>query len=277
MNKFYVYVYLNPLKKGTYTFNDIVFDYAPFYIGKGCGDRYKQHLRESSKNHNKHKDNTIEKIKRELNTLPIIKIIYNQLEENEALLIESEMINHFGRKNAYPWGILTNLTDGGRGGTSGTKHPPRSKEWKRKQRESHLGNKFSDEVKQRLSEMRLGNKHWNYGNTTPTETRNKISEGVKLSLDKARYTKQVNIYKKRTKIITCISPCNKRTIIIDIPTGSDIVKFLTTNKLSQTTIKYIVFNNKSGDTLKQGKAKGWTFIIDEPTQEQIDKIISHIK
>lgn len=277
MNKFYVYVYLNPLKKGKYIFKDYIFDYAPFYIGKGCGDRYKVHLRESSKNINRYKDNTIQQIKRELNISPIIKLVYEQLEENEALVIEQEMINHFGRKILYPnWGILTNMTDGG-GGTSGTIHAPRTKEWKEKQRQSHLGNKFSDGVKQRLSEMRMGDKHWNYGNTTPLETRNKISEGLKRSSDKIKYNCLVNKYKKLAKVITCISPDNIKTIFIDAPKGSDIAKFLADNKLAHGTVQNLIKANKSGIQLSLGKAKGWTFIIEEPTQEQIKEIISQIK
>ena len=47
MNKdrFYVYAYLNPFEKRSFTCcNNIKVEFKPFYVGKGCGDRYLRHL-----------------------------------------------------------------------------------------------------------------------------------------------------------------------------------------------------------------------------------------
>lgn len=51
--KHYVYVYLNPLKQGNFSYQEygigIDFEFAPFYIGKGCGKRQESHLKEARK------------------------------------------------------------------------------------------------------------------------------------------------------------------------------------------------------------------------------------
>jgi hypothetical protein len=39
----YVYVYLDPRKPGKYEYNGILFDYEPFYIGYGSGNRINDH------------------------------------------------------------------------------------------------------------------------------------------------------------------------------------------------------------------------------------------
>lgn len=50
MNKYYVYIYFDPSKKGQFIYDNLKFNFEPFYIGKGTGNRYKCHL--DSKNYN---------------------------------------------------------------------------------------------------------------------------------------------------------------------------------------------------------------------------------
>lgn len=94
----YVYVYMNPLKK----LNDniildisgekFVFDYEPFYIGKGKGDRMFQHLKESERDVNDSKKEIIKNIKNQ-GSQPIIKIIKSELSEYESYTLEGIIIS----------------------------------------------------------------------------------------------------------------------------------------------------------------------------------------
>lgn len=60
---FYVYIYLDIRKKGSYNFGGYQFIYEPFYVGKGKGDRYLTHLKISGK-HKKPNDFLTNKIKK---------------------------------------------------------------------------------------------------------------------------------------------------------------------------------------------------------------------
>ena len=116
MFKYYVYVYLNPLKRGKYNFGKFSFDYEPFYIGKGKDYRHKVHLIVLDKI-NKLKQNILNKIKKE-NKEPVIIKLYKNISEYSAFRLEKQLIKLIGRRD-LKLGSLANLTNGGEG-TSGT-------------------------------------------------------------------------------------------------------------------------------------------------------------
>lgn len=100
---YYVYMLLDPRK------NNI-----PFYVGKGVGDRWKDHLRESAETTiNISKFNTIQKIV-ELGLEVGHDIVQWFDDEDQAYLFEEQLIIKYGRKGYEPNGILTNVCLGSR-------------------------------------------------------------------------------------------------------------------------------------------------------------------
>jgi hypothetical protein len=100
-----------------------LFDYEPFYVGKGKYTESTIHLREAKTyftKGNQSKLNKIRKIQRYTNSDPIILKVRENLSEQESFLLEKFLIKCIGRKDLN-LGPLTNLTDGG-DGVSGFRH-----------------------------------------------------------------------------------------------------------------------------------------------------------
>jgi len=116
MYKYYVYIYLNPLKRGEFSFGKHKFNYEPFYVGKGKDNRNLVHLYIID-NKNKLKQRILNKIKNN-NKKPIILKLYENISEYSAFRLEKYLINKIGRRD-LKMGSLSNLTNGG-DGVSGT-------------------------------------------------------------------------------------------------------------------------------------------------------------
>lgn len=114
MNNFYVYVYCDQRKPGFWQFEDFVFLYEPFYVGKGKKHRIKQHLNRYMLNQKSLKASIIKSIISQCGELPLHSKIAENLTEERAIELEKDMIRHFGRKDNNT-GILANHTDGGDG------------------------------------------------------------------------------------------------------------------------------------------------------------------
>ncbi len=117
MDNFYVYVYLDPRKPGSYIYGSYSFEYEPIYVGKGKDGRIFGHLDEAYnfKDTNKFKCNKIRKIKFETGNDPIVIKYFENLTEEKSFEFEIDMIKTIGKGNHGP---LTNLTDGGSGGVT---------------------------------------------------------------------------------------------------------------------------------------------------------------
>ena len=113
----YIYVYLDSRKKGSYSYGEYHFEYEPFYVGKGIGERYLTHLRVANGSRKGGNNLIISKIRSILNDgyeTIILKIIENLTKENYDIF-EKTIIKTIG-KSCDGLGPLLNIMDGGDGG-----------------------------------------------------------------------------------------------------------------------------------------------------------------
>ncbi len=122
MGEYYVYCYLDNLKPGCYTYDnlDICFTYEPIYVGKGKSNRIFEHLKNYELNnerrvkHNPLKNKRIKSII-EKGLTPICFKLWENLSNETANELEIGLIGKIGRI-VDKTGSLTNLSDGGEGG-----------------------------------------------------------------------------------------------------------------------------------------------------------------
>lgn len=89
-----------------------------FYIGKGCGNRCYAHFKPSALKARSLKNSKIKSLQSK-NIRIDVEIIKDQLNEQEAFELETQLISKYGRIDIGT-GQLTNMTDGGEG-VSGVK------------------------------------------------------------------------------------------------------------------------------------------------------------
>jgi len=179
MNERYVYIYLDPMKPGSFIYGEYSYEYEPFYVGLGKGDRKNDHIRETKwvygpdKRYNKHKYNRIRKIIKN-GFLPTIQTPYDNLALDEARRLERLLIQTIGRRN-LDTGPLCNLTDGGEGS---------------------LNYIVTDATRKRLSETCSGELNGMYGKIPTPETRKKIGDsnrGKKRTDEYKAYVSMINM------------------------------------------------------------------------------------
>ncbi len=124
MEEFYVYVFMDPEKRGSYSYDGLgfCFLYEPFYIGKGKNNRIKSHMYPSNLKKQTYFYRKINKIISE-NREPIAIKLYENLKEKDAYDKEIYLIKKIG-KSSINKGTLSNISDGGDGVTlCGKEHP----------------------------------------------------------------------------------------------------------------------------------------------------------
>lgn len=160
---YFIYVYLDTRKRGSYSYVNLDFEYEPFYVGKGTKERHLSHLR-IAKGLRKGKDNrVIDRIKSILDDgyEPQIIKIYDNLTRDTYNVLEIETIKTIS-KNSFG-GPLLNIMDGGNGGITweGQHHN------KGKKLEEIVGQDRSRDLKSKLSSLaseRIGEMNPNFGN-----------------------------------------------------------------------------------------------------------------
>lgn len=138
----------------------------PFYIGKGTGDRAKEHLGHA-KSDNIYKGNKIDAIV-SAGLVPLIEYLHEGIEDEQlAYDIEAAYIKQLGRKGYDEGGILTNICENNRppshkGKTYQEIYGDKWKEQIEKRRQIQLDRggfgpkKHSDETKKKLSQINAG-------------------------------------------------------------------------------------------------------------------------
>jgi hypothetical protein len=180
--RFYVYYVKNPLTQRI------------FYVGKGTGNRSRQHLTDKqSYAFNKRLNGYIRNLIESCN-LPIIEKLQENLSEEEAYLLEEAEIKRLGRVGYEENGILLNILESGRPPCfKGEQHP-----W--------WGRKHSKESIEKMKRTKKRNKELGItkvrtGFTHTQETKEKISRknsGKKRSLEAIEKTRQANLGRPQT-------------------------------------------------------------------------------
>jgi len=122
MENYYIYIYLDPRKPGIFNYDDLQFEFEPFYVGKGTRGRCFSGIRDKKSSRKVSKINSIIKD----GEFPIIIKIVEGITNKESQILERITISKIGRADSNE-GPLTNMTSGGDGGL-GMKH---SEEWKK--------------------------------------------------------------------------------------------------------------------------------------------------
>lgn len=284
--KYYVYVLLNPLKSGIFKYGEYVFDYEPFYVGKGMGKRKTNTLSEKK---NKFKWNIIQKIKSN-NLKPIRIILVDKLCEDKSFEIEKKLIKLIGRRDLNK-GTLTNFTDGGEG-TSGIIQSEETKlkrkKTLKKYRQHFKTKEFSEKMKlvsndrkknpeyikycEELSIKYRGDGNPMFGKKTSDNQKNAVSkahaegkivlsdEGKKKIIEAAhkRKGKKNKVKKCDSKKYELISPNNEKFVIFG---AVDLQNFCKKNKLQYHVLKnnlgVITENMVVGNKIFAKNTIGW--------------------
>lgn len=223
----------------------------PFYVGKGKGDRWKHHARETKeKTENWHKYCIIQDILNETGDIYKVEFLAHGIEKEEtAYLMESEFIKQYGmRKNG---GSLVNICEDQRppshkGKTYKEIYGDRAEEQIEKRAKLQrarggymLGKKHSEQTKKILSEKMSGNQRL-LGHVHSEESRARMSENQKLQ------------HRERSKkYILTHEPSGARYEVLSV----DLPELCKRLNISRSTLQAQIL--KGWGRSKKGKTAGW--------------------
>ncbi len=241
IDEFYVYVYLDSRKPGHYKYGKYQFEYEPFYIGKGFGNRLTKHLYEHKYSE---KVNKINKIKEQTGQIPIILKLSENLTERQALDLEIELIAVIGRNKNWTInkGPLVNQTNGGET-SAGYKHTEEAKKNIIKNNRNQVRPKVVGiKISKALKGKYVGENNKHTGKVLSSETRDKIRK----KLTGVEFTEE---RRKNISTNTKLAMPNRYEFEI-YKNGKFIIKYLSTKDMKHSehhiTRKYIKECLKNG-------------------------------
>lgn len=241
--RYYVYIYLDPISPGVFRYGNDVFEFEPFYVGKGSGNRMNNHM---TPKYLKINDDKALRIKSILSRgqKPIIIKIREKMESKEAYILEGYYLNTIGKKNDGRGPLLNSM------GASEDGISTHSEEVRRKIGESGRGRKMPTEAKEKIRLSKLGKNNPNYihGKTCGDCYKIRLSRrdcklgelnpmfGIKLT-DDQRLRRSVNSPKRKTYIIT--HKDGREEVI----TG--ILKYCRDNNLSNRCLRRVLYGKRN--------------------------------
>lgn len=183
---YYIYIYLDPLKPGNYIYDDLLFNYEPFYVGRGKNNRYKVHTQKYKLNLKSKKNLKINNIL-ENNLNPIIYFYSTGITFENSLILEKEIISKIGREKLNN-GPLTNLTSGGQGVLGLILSNESINKMKNTCLERGIYKKFSENMKGVKNSM--SGEKWHRSDSGKLSFKNKMT-GISPLLEKTIYEKEI--------------------------------------------------------------------------------------
>ncbi len=239
--EYYVYIYLDPTKNGSFTYKEYAFTNEPFYVGKGTSTRLNNHLQEKRLNDNSEKSNKIKNLI-SLGLKPIILKIKENLTSNDAYLFEGLIINAIGKKNDGRGPLLNKM------GSCENGLATHSIETKRKIGLKSRGRKHSISTKEKCRLSKLGKNNPTYKTGKYCDYKPKFSRseakmgkrnpmfGVKLTSDQ-KLARSTMSTKRKSYEITHIDGS------IEIITG--ILKYCRDNNLSARAFRRVLSGERT--------------------------------
>ena len=192
--KFYVYAYLDLRKPGKYVYDNFTFDYEPFYVGKGKGDR-----KVRMNGYNVFFKDKYSEILEETGVKPTSEILLGGLLESKAFEMEIMLINLIGR-SILNEGPLTNIAQGGCGVAGqelSEEHKCKLSASLKGRRPWNTGRKLSEEHKSKIA--RPGKENGFYGKRHSDINKNKHSEFMKIHIEKYGAMRKGAVLSSETK------------------------------------------------------------------------------